>query len=87
MTSSTRPSFWRSYAKLDPTTQEAARKAYRLFEQNPDHPSLQFKKLAGGDQVWSVRITSRHRAIGERHGDTISRMWIGSHKEFDNLFS
>jgi mRNA-degrading endonuclease RelE of RelBE toxin-antitoxin system len=61
-----RPSFWRAYAELDPRAREAARKAYRLFAENPGHPSLRFKKLGGYDHIWSVRITEQYRAVGER---------------------
>jgi plasmid maintenance system killer protein len=43
-----------------------------VFAENPEHPSLRFKKLAGHEQVWSVRINEQYRAIGERHGDTIT---------------
>jgi hypothetical protein len=53
---------------------------------NPDHPSLQFKKLGGYDRIWSVRISAQYRAVGERHADTISWAWIGTHNEFDKLF-
>jgi mRNA-degrading endonuclease RelE of RelBE toxin-antitoxin system len=81
-----RPSFWRAYDRLDDRTREAARKAYRLFDKNPDHPSLKFKKLGGYDRVWSVRISAQYRAAGERRGDTISWAWIGTHNEFDKLF-
>ncbi len=86
MTSRTRPSFWRLYAALDPSTRTAARRAYRLFVDNPFHPSLRFKKLAGYDDVWSVRINQKYRAVGLRHGDTIDRRWIGSHNAFDTQF-
>jgi len=61
-------------------------KAYRLFEQDPNHPSLQFKKLGGYERIWSVRISAQYRAVGERRGDTISWAWIGTHNEFDKLF-
>jgi plasmid maintenance system killer protein len=81
-----RPSFWRSYQALDPRLKEAARRSYQLFEANPDHPSLRFKKLAGHDQVWSVRINDSYRALAERNGDTVIWFWIGSHNEFDKLF-
>ena len=64
MKSFARPSFWRAYDRLDDRTREAARKAYRLFEKSPDHPSLQFKKLGSYDRVWSVRISDRYRAVG-----------------------
>jgi len=82
----TRPSFWRAYDALDPRIQEAARRSYRLFEENPDHPSLRFKKLAGHDRIWSVRINDSFRALGERNGDTVIWFWIGSHNDFDKLF-
>jgi plasmid maintenance system killer protein len=67
-----RPSFWRAYEQLDDRTREAARKTYRLFEEDPNHPSLRFKKLSGYDRVWSVRINAQYRAVGERRGDLIS---------------
>ena len=81
-----RPSFWRGYALLDPRIQQAARVAYRLFAENPDHPSLRFKKLKGYENVWSVRINDQFRAVGERNGDTIEWAWVGSHAEFDHRF-
>lgn len=68
MVSLTRPSFWRAYAALDPRVKEAARRAYQLFAQNPEHPSLHFKKLQGYDNVWSVRVNEQYRAVGERSG-------------------
>jgi hypothetical protein len=82
----TRPSFWRAYDGLDPRVREAARRAYGLFGENPDHPSLRFKKLGGCENVWSVRINEQYRAVGERNGDTIVWVWIGSHNDFDKLF-
>ena len=87
MISRTRPSFWRAYARLSETNRKAARHAYALFAQNPDYPSLRFKKLGGYDRVWSVRINEQCRAIGERQGDTIIWVWVGTHNEFDNLFA
>lgn len=86
MTSLVRPSFWRAYSALDPRVQTAARRAYRLFATSPGHPSLRFKKLAGYENVWSVRVSQQYRAIGVRDGDTIVWAWIGSHNEFDSRF-
>jgi len=83
----TRPSFWRAYQSLDPRVRDAARKAYHLFTENPDHPSLRFKRLAGYENIWSVRINEQYRAVGERTGDSIVWVWIGSHNDFDNRFS
>jgi hypothetical protein len=66
---------------------EAVRRAYGPFAENPDHPSLRFKKLAGYEDVWSVRINEQYRAVGERSGDTIVWGWVGSHNDFDRLFT
>ena len=87
MKSRTRPSFWRAYAALDSRNREAARRAYRLFLENPSHPSLRFKKLGGYEDIWSVRITEQYRAVGERRGDTVIWFWIGTHNEFEKLFA
>ena len=86
MTSRSRPSFWRAYARLSDANRQAARRAYALFAENPDHPSLRFKKLGGYGHLWSVRINEQYRALGERHSDTITWVWVGTHNEFDNLF-
>jgi hypothetical protein len=84
--SRTRPSFWRAYGRLNEPIRQAVRRAYALFAKNPNHPSLRFKKLGGYANVWSVRINEQYRAIGERHGDDIVWVWIGTHNEFDNMF-
>jgi len=84
--STTRPSFRRAFAQLDPKVQDATRRTYRLFMQNPAHPSLRFKKLEGFERAWSVRINEQYRAVGERTGDKIIWTWIGSHNDFDKLF-
>ena len=86
MKSLTRPSFWRAYQGLGDRERQAARRAYRIFAEEPGHPSLRFKKLAGYDDIWSVRINEQYRAIAERQGDTVTWVWIGSHNEFDKLF-
>lgn len=86
MISRTRPSFWRAYERLSESNRRAARRAYALFKENPEQPSLRFKKLGGYEQVWSVRGNEQYRAIGERKGDTIVWVWVGTHNEFDKLF-
>ena len=87
MISKIRPSFRRAYERLAPAVKARARIAYKLFAENPDHPSLRFKKLQGSDRIWSVRRSEQFRAVGVRSGDTIEWIWIGTHNEFDNLFA
>lgn len=43
-------------------------------------------KLGGYTNVWSVRINEQYRAVGERNGDTIIWVWVGSHNDFENMF-
>jgi len=87
MTSATLPSFWAAYGALDEDVKRRARKAYRLWAQNPFHPSLHFKCLRSEEDVWSVRITSGHRAIGTLAGDTVTWFWIEHHNEYERFFS
>jgi hypothetical protein len=81
-----RSSFWRVYHLPDSRVREAARRSYRLFAENASHPSLRFKKLGGYEHIWSVRINEQYRAVGERSGETVIWVWIGSHNDFDKLF-
>jgi Txe/YoeB family toxin of Txe-Axe toxin-antitoxin module len=85
--SKVRPSFWRAYDRLAPAVKIRAKAAWELFERDPNHPSLRFKKLQARNDLWSVRINEQYRAVGVRSGDTIEWIWIGTHNEFDNLFS
>jgi len=64
MRSDTLPSFWAAYASLGEDIKRSARKTYRLWKQNPFHPSLRFKCINREENVWSVRITRGYRALG-----------------------
>ena len=66
---------------------EAARRAFRLFVENPGHNSLHFKKLSGHADLWSARVSLDIRAVAQRHGETVTWVWIGTHSGFDKLFS
>jgi hypothetical protein len=65
----------------------AAQKAYRLFRENPRHPSLQFKKVHNREPVYSVRVTVGYRAVGLLDNDEVAWFWIGSHAEYDRLLN
>jgi len=71
MKSRATPSFWNHYHKLPPSVQRSAKRAYARFRQNPNHPSLRFKKVHTEQEIYSVRITEDYRALGVREGDTI----------------
>jgi len=58
------PRFWAAYNDLPEPVRDAARKAYRLFRENTNHPSLQFKRIHAREPIYSVRITLGYRAVG-----------------------
>ena len=77
--------FWRFYGRLPRGLQRRARKAYRLWRNDPGHPSLQFKRVDDQEPIYSVRITDNFRALGLLEGDTVIWYWIGSHDEYERL--
>jgi len=87
VTSRTTEQFRRIFAELPPEVQDQARRAYRLFRQNPNHPSLRFKPVHPRRPIYSVRIGPGYRAVGILEGDTIVWFWIGSHADYDRLLS
>jgi hypothetical protein len=80
MRSSTTRSFRSRFAGLAPDIQRLARKAFRLWLQNPQHPSLHFKKVR---EFWSARITDNYRALAIVEGGTAKWFWIGPHEEYE----
>ena len=85
MESRTTRRFRRLFSDLPLNTQRDAKRAYRLFQSNPAHPGLQFKKLEGEDNIYSVRIGLEYRALAVMQKDRIIWYWIGSHSEYDRL--
>lgn len=79
--------FRRDLAGLPAAVRRQARDAYRLFEQNPHHPGLKFKKLPPHEDLWSVRINNDYRAIGQCQGDVVLWFFIGSHGDYDKLLA
>ncbi|MDM3853199.1 MAG: hypothetical protein PT119_25295 [Aphanizomenon gracile PMC627.10] len=87
MKSATLPSFWDEYQSLDKQVRQSARKAYRLWKENPFYPSLHFKCINNQENILSVRITRNYRAIGVLDDDTVTWFWIGNHDDYENFFS
>ncbi|MEO1145280.1 MAG: hypothetical protein AAFY26_06750 [Cyanobacteria bacterium J06638_22] len=72
MKSAVLPSFWAEYQKLNNEIRQRARKTYRLWEENPFHPSLHFKCINSDEGILSVRVTRSYRALGVLEGDTVT---------------
>lgn len=78
--------FKKLYDALPEDVQHQALAAYRVFKQNPNHPSLGFKPvLTAGVDAWSVKVGERYRAIGYRSKDVIAWDWIGSHEAYNRI--
>lgn len=86
MNSATVPSFWRAYHTLDGKVRSDAKKAYRLWREDPFHPSLRFKCINREENVWSVRLSLGYRALGVMEGDTVTWFWVGGHDDYERFF-
>ena len=78
--------FWKRFGLLPPNVQERARGAYALWQQNPRHPSLHFKRISQRQPIWSARVGLHHRALAVwEDGGAVWWFWIGAHAEYDVL--
>jgi len=85
--SRTTAKFRAAFDELPADVQRRARRAYRLFRQNPNHPSLRFKQAHSSQPVFSVRITGGYRAVGIRTRDEMVWFWIGTHTAYERLLA
>ena len=76
------PSFRKLYLDLPSEVQTLADEKYRLFQQDPFHPSLEFEAKG---KVWSVAIGRSYRAIARRSGNGLYWVWIGSHEDYNKV--
>ena len=84
MNSSVKPSFRKAFAQLPLEIQTLAYKNFRLWRDNPRHPSLHFKKVG---KYWSVRVGRDFRALARLEADTFSWFWIGTHAEYERILA
>ena len=85
MTHMTLPRFWRHYRELPKEVQKLADKNFELLKSDQHHRSLDFKKVGGKKQLWSVRVGAHYRALGTEKSDGILWFWIGPHAKYDQL--
>ena len=56
MNSKTTKRFRQMLAKLLSDIRQQVKEAYKLFKENPYHPSLQFKKVHSTELIYAARI-------------------------------
>ncbi|MEQ8167517.1 MAG: hypothetical protein ABRQ38_01360 [Candidatus Eremiobacterota bacterium] len=74
--------FWKMFNDLPESIQNIARKKFELLQIDPKYPSLHFKKIG---QFWSVRVSINYRAIAFEEGNDFRWVWIGTHKEYEEI--
>lgn len=77
--------FRRQFEALPAEVQERARRAYALWQEDPQHPGLHFKRVSEHQPIWSARVGLRHRALALREQNIVWWFWIGTHAEYDQL--
>ncbi|MDE0313451.1 MAG: hypothetical protein OXM61_00995 [Candidatus Poribacteria bacterium] len=75
------------FRRLPEDVKEKARKNYRLWRQDSNHPSLQFKRVHTREPIYSVRIGIDWRALGLREDSGIYWFWIGPHAEYEKMLN
>ena len=78
----TTPNFWVHYRKLPKALRKLADKNFALLQANPQHPSLQFKKVG---RYWSARVGLSYRALARERAEGLLWFWIGPHSEYDQI--
>lgn len=82
MRSSLTPGFRKLYAALPREVREQARRRFKLWSDDPRHPSLHFKKV--GD-YWSARVDNDYRVLGTMADGHMIWFFIGRHSGYDRL--
>ncbi len=72
--------FWAAYEVLPEHVREQADRAYKLLKDNPQLPSLHFKKVGS---LWSARVGRKYRALAIETDDGFLWTWIGTHDEYE----
>jgi hypothetical protein len=77
--------FWNDYHVLPADIRSRADKQFALLKDNPQHPSLQFKKIGdrSGQEIWSGRVTLKYRALAVKLADEYVWFWIGEHNVYE----
>lgn len=73
--------FKKAYWRLPPPAQDKVKKALRLLDENPRHPSLRVKRIQGTDKLYEGRINRKYRFSFEFDGEDILLRNVDNHDE------
>lgn len=71
--------FIKAYHSLPQRIQRVTDKQLGLLLANPQHPSLQIKKMQDPTGVWEGRVTRNYRFTFQIQGDTYILRKVGAH--------
>ncbi len=71
--------FIKFYKKLPTDIKERTQKTLEFLQNNPHHPSLGHKKMAGQKDIFEIRVTQHYRMTYQKIGDTAYLRKIGTH--------
>ncbi len=77
--------FIQCFQKLPDRIKRKARKNYKLWKDNPYHPSLEFKIVHPNQPIYSARVGIGWRVLGIMECNKIIWFWIGSHNDYEKL--
>jgi len=78
-------SFISAFSRLPDHVKRNARRNYKIWQSDSSHPGLQFKKIGGKREIYSIRVGIGWRALGVKEENIIVWFWIGSHADYDKL--
>lgn len=85
MKSVTTERFRRLYAAAAEERKRQIKRAYKLWLENPSHPSIRFKKVHDSRPIYSARVDLDWRSLCLLEDDTAIWFWVGSHDEYEAL--
>jgi hypothetical protein len=77
------PAFVPLFDALPADVQAVARKTFALLKSDAKHPSLHFKRIR--NDLWSVRVGRKYRALAIEGMDRFQWFWIGTHADYNRL--
>jgi hypothetical protein len=83
--SHTTDKFRKAFRNLPVPVQNKARKAFKLWRQDPGNPLLHYKQVHQIKPVYSIRIGLGWRAVGLKAENQMIWFWVGSHGHYDKL--
>ena len=75
--------FDREFRRLGEQLRHRAEEQLERLAENPSHPSLRLKRMAGQAGLWELRVTQSYRITFEWSGQDVTLRRIGTHKVLD----